>query len=106
MANPEVVRRMMMSNPQTREVMENNPEVAQMLNDPSFLRQVLNSLSLETAMFIEEFHVLTVVLFLLTVTGYGPQPEANEASTEKQRPGALKSGNDSWRIQSPSTHVS
>ena len=40
MANPEVVRRMMMSNPQTREVMENNPEVAQMLNDPSFLRQV------------------------------------------------------------------
>ena len=40
MANPELVRRMMMSNPQTREVMENNPEVAQMLNDPSFLRQV------------------------------------------------------------------
>jgi len=43
MANPEVVRRMMMSNPQTREVMENNPEVAQMLNDPSFLRQVQNN---------------------------------------------------------------
>lgn len=42
MANPELVRRMMMSNPQTREVMENNPEVAQMLNDPSFLRQVQN----------------------------------------------------------------
>lgn len=44
MANPEVVRRMMMSNPQTREVMENNPEVAQMLNDPSFLRQVTLSI--------------------------------------------------------------
>ncbi|KAG0369230.1 hypothetical protein BC939DRAFT_130766 [Gamsiella multidivaricata] len=42
MANPEVVRRMMMANPQTREVMENNPEVAQMLNDPSFLRQSLD----------------------------------------------------------------
>ncbi|KAF9913920.1 hypothetical protein BX616_009312 [Lobosporangium transversale] len=42
MANPEVVRRMMMANPHTREVMENNPEVAQMLNDPSFLRQSMD----------------------------------------------------------------
>ncbi|KAF9920545.1 hypothetical protein BGZ65_011169, partial [Modicella reniformis] len=39
MSNPEMVRRMMMANPHTREVMENNPEVAQMLSDPSFLRQ-------------------------------------------------------------------
>ncbi|KAG0234753.1 Ubiquilin-4 [Actinomortierella wolfii] len=42
MSNPEVVRRMMMSNPQTRQVMENNPEVAQMINDPAFLRQSLD----------------------------------------------------------------
>ncbi|KAK3828343.1 MAG: hypothetical protein J3Q66DRAFT_11970 [Benniella sp.] len=42
MSNPEMVRRMMMANPHTREVMENNPEVAQMLNDPSFLRQSLD----------------------------------------------------------------
>lgn len=40
MSNPEMLRRVMMANPQTREVMENNPEVAQMLNDPAFLRQV------------------------------------------------------------------
>ncbi|KAF9326597.1 Ubiquilin-4 [Linnemannia elongata] len=42
MSNPEMLRRVMMSNPQTREVMENNPEVAQMLNDPAFLRQSLD----------------------------------------------------------------
>jgi ubiquilin len=43
MSNPEMLRRVMMANPQTREVMENNPEVAQMLNDPAFLRQVRDS---------------------------------------------------------------
>ncbi|KAF9932284.1 Ubiquilin-4 [Linnemannia zychae] len=42
MSNPEMLRRVMMANPQTREVMENNPEVAQMLNDPAFLRQSLD----------------------------------------------------------------
>lgn len=111
MANPEVVRRMMMSNPQTREVMENNPEVAQMLNDPSFLRQVLHTLSLEPLCSSRSIptHIFTAFLLspsLLIVTGYGPQPQTDEASTEKQRPGAVKSGNGSWRIQSPSTHVS
>lgn len=88
MANPEVVRRMMMSNPQTREVMENNPEVAQMLNDPSFLRQVLYSLSLELPSSSRGFQAHILTLFLLSfsaiVSRYGSQPQTDEASTEKQ----------------------
>lgn len=94
MANPELVRRMMMSNPQTREVMENNPEVAQMLNDPSFLRQV-RTLLLKYFMFNQNesrclvsdmlFWWLTIGhAFLYIVTGHCQEPKAHEAGTEEQ----------------------
>lgn len=35
MQNPELVRNMIMNNPQMREVIERNPEVGHMLNDPA-----------------------------------------------------------------------
>ena len=41
--NPEVLRSMLLANPQMREVMENNPELAHVLNDPATLRQSLAS---------------------------------------------------------------
>ena len=41
MQNPELVRNMIMGNPQMREVIERNPEVGHMLNDPAVLRQTM-----------------------------------------------------------------
>lgn len=38
--NPEMLRSMMMANPQVRQLMETNPEIGQMMSDPQFLRQV------------------------------------------------------------------
>ncbi|KAJ6759966.1 UBIQUITIN DOMAIN-CONTAINING PROTEIN DSK2A-RELATED [Salix purpurea] len=43
MNNPELIRSMMMSNPQMREIMDRNPELAHVLNDPSILRQTLEA---------------------------------------------------------------
>lgn len=43
MNNPEIMRSLIMSNPQMREVMERNPELAHILNDPSILRQTLEA---------------------------------------------------------------
>lgn len=37
--NPELMRAMILANPQVREVVEKNPEYGQILSDPNFLRQ-------------------------------------------------------------------
>ncbi|CAN6294434.1 unnamed protein product [Urochloa humidicola] len=43
MNNPELVRNMIMNNPQLREIMDRNPDLAHVLNDPSVLRQTLEA---------------------------------------------------------------
>nr|CAB3500266.1 unnamed protein product [Digitaria exilis] len=43
MNNPDLIRNMIMSNPQLREIMDRNPELAHVLNDPSVLRQTLEA---------------------------------------------------------------
>jgi len=40
MDNPELMRQMMLSNPQLQAVVERNPELGHILNDPALLRQV------------------------------------------------------------------
>jgi len=39
--NPELIRTILLNNPQMREVIERNPEVGHILNDPQILRQTL-----------------------------------------------------------------
>lgn len=41
MNNPELIRALMMSNPQMQRVLEQNPEIAQVFNNPEFLRQTM-----------------------------------------------------------------
>nr|XP_043632195.1 ubiquitin domain-containing protein DSK2b-like isoform X2 [Erigeron canadensis] len=41
--NPDVMRNMMMNNPQMRDVIERNPELGHMLNDPAILRQTMEA---------------------------------------------------------------
>ncbi|KAH6768680.1 ubiquitin family protein [Perilla frutescens var. frutescens] len=43
MNNPEIMRGLIMSNPQMREIIDRNPELAHILNDPSVLRQTLEA---------------------------------------------------------------
>ncbi|KVI03001.1 Heat shock chaperonin-binding [Cynara cardunculus var. scolymus] len=43
MNNPDVIRNMMMSNPQMRDIIDRNPELAHMLNDPAILRQTMEA---------------------------------------------------------------
>ncbi|KAG2550798.1 hypothetical protein PVAP13_9KG315600 [Panicum virgatum] len=43
MNNPDLIRNMIMSNPQLREIMDRNPDLAHVLNDPSVLRQTLEA---------------------------------------------------------------
>lgn len=43
MNNPDLIRNMIMSNPQMREIMDRNPDLAHVLNDPSVLRQTLEA---------------------------------------------------------------
>lgn len=38
-SNPEIMRTMMLANPQVREMIERNPEMGHIINDPAFLRQ-------------------------------------------------------------------
>ena len=41
--NPDVMRSMMMSNPQMRDLIDRNPELGHMLNDPAILRQTMEA---------------------------------------------------------------
>ncbi|PWA75214.1 ubiquitin family protein [Artemisia annua] len=41
--NPEIMRSMIMSNPQMRDIIDRNPELAHVLNDPAILRQTLEA---------------------------------------------------------------
>ncbi|XP_071692297.1 ubiquitin domain-containing protein DSK2b-like [Rutidosis leptorrhynchoides] len=41
--NPEIMRGMIMSNPQMRDIIDRNPELAHILNDPAILRQTLEA---------------------------------------------------------------
>ncbi|XP_024005424.1 ubiquitin domain-containing protein DSK2b isoform X2 [Eutrema salsugineum] len=43
MNNPELMRTLIMSNPQMRELVDRNPELGHILNDPSILRQTLEA---------------------------------------------------------------
>ncbi|XP_062200596.1 ubiquitin domain-containing protein DSK2a-like [Phragmites australis] len=43
MNNPDLIRDMIMNNPQMREIMDQNPDLAHVLNDPSVLRQTLEA---------------------------------------------------------------
>ncbi|KAK6922512.1 Ubiquitin-like domain [Dillenia turbinata] len=43
MNNPEIMRNLIMSNPQMREIIDRNPELAHVLNDPGILRQTLEA---------------------------------------------------------------
>lgn len=43
MNNPELMRTLIMSNPQMRELVDRNPELGHILNDPSVLRQTLEA---------------------------------------------------------------
>uniref|UniRef100_A0A7N0VHK8 Ubiquitin-like domain-containing protein n=1 Tax=Kalanchoe fedtschenkoi TaxID=63787 RepID=A0A7N0VHK8_KALFE len=43
MNNPDLMRTMIMNNPQTREIIDRNPELAHILNDPSIIRQTLET---------------------------------------------------------------
>ncbi|PIA56833.1 hypothetical protein AQUCO_00700879v1 [Aquilegia coerulea] len=43
MNNPDIMRNMIMSNPQMREIIDRNPELAHILNDPNTLRQTLEA---------------------------------------------------------------
>ncbi|CAM8904607.1 unnamed protein product [Rhodiola kirilowii] len=43
MNNPDLMRNMIMNNPQTREIIDRNPELAHILNDPSIIRQTLET---------------------------------------------------------------
>ncbi|ORX82746.1 hypothetical protein K493DRAFT_411769 [Basidiobolus meristosporus CBS 931.73] len=42
MSNPEVVRTLMLTNPQVREMVERNPEIGHIINDPNFLQQTID----------------------------------------------------------------
>ncbi|XP_071735338.1 ubiquitin domain-containing protein DSK2b-like [Rutidosis leptorrhynchoides] len=41
--NPDVMRDMMMNNPQMRDIIDRNPELGHMLNDPAILRQTIEA---------------------------------------------------------------
>ena len=41
MNNPELMRTIMMSNPQMQQVMESNPQIAQALNNPEIMRETM-----------------------------------------------------------------
>lgn len=41
--NPEIMRGMIMNNPQMRDIIDRNPELAHVLNDPAILRQTLEA---------------------------------------------------------------
>lgn len=43
MNNPELMRGLIMSNPQMRDIIDRNPELAHVLNDPGILRQTLEA---------------------------------------------------------------
>ncbi|CAN0926110.1 Ubiquitin domain-containing protein DSK2b [Linum grandiflorum] len=43
MNNPELMRSLIMSNPQMRDIIDRNPELGHVLNDPSVLRQTLEA---------------------------------------------------------------
>ncbi|OWM80497.1 ubiquitin domain-containing protein DSK2b-like isoform X2 [Punica granatum] len=43
MNNPELLRSLIMSNPQMRELIDRNPELAHVLNDPAVIRQTLEA---------------------------------------------------------------
>lgn len=40
MSNPDLMRHMIMANPQMQQLMERNPEISHMLNNPELMRQV------------------------------------------------------------------
>lgn len=40
MSNPDLMRQMIMANPQMQQLMERNPEISHMLNNPELMRQV------------------------------------------------------------------
>ena len=48
MENPDVIRSMMMSNPQVRAVIESNPELGHMLSDPSLMFPLCQRFSLQS----------------------------------------------------------
>lgn len=41
MSNPDLMRHMIMANPQMQQLMERNPEISHMLNNPELMRQVV-----------------------------------------------------------------
>ncbi|XP_074285936.1 ubiquitin domain-containing protein DSK2a-like [Silene latifolia] len=43
MNNPDIMRNLIMNNPQMQEIIDRNPELAHILNDPSILRQTLET---------------------------------------------------------------
>ena len=43
MNNPDMMRSLIMSNPQMRDIIDRNPELAHILNDPGILRQTLEA---------------------------------------------------------------
>ncbi|KAG0459258.1 hypothetical protein HPP92_022386 [Vanilla planifolia] len=43
MNNPDLMRNLIMSNPQMREILDRNPDLAHVLNDPSTLRQTMEA---------------------------------------------------------------
>lgn len=43
MNNPDLMRSLIMSNPQMREIIDRNPELAHVLNDPGILRQTIEA---------------------------------------------------------------
>ena len=43
MNNPELMRSLIMSNPQMRDIIDRNPELAHVLNDPGILRQTIEA---------------------------------------------------------------
>jgi hypothetical protein len=46
----ELMRSIMMSNPQIRAMVEQNPEIGHVINDPSFLRQSMQMMRLDTVL--------------------------------------------------------
>ncbi|CAF4994414.1 unnamed protein product, partial [Rotaria magnacalcarata] len=40
-SNPDLLRSLLLSNPQMRDLMERNPEISHLLNNPDLLRQTM-----------------------------------------------------------------
>jgi len=45
MSNPDLIRQMILSNPQMQQLIERNPEISHILNNPDLMRQVLIKLT-------------------------------------------------------------